>query len=310
MTEAACRLEVSSRSEKSRSSNAFTTSSNRSECGSFIGIDATIFEFKFSIVVPTAFAARALCEASEIISRDEYLPFARTICDFILNDLNRSEETSDEVCFSYSPLDRTRVFNASLLAGETLATVGRLSEEQSLIDWAQRVALYVVRRQQQDGAWAYGADSHQAWSDNFHTAYILNSLSRINNAVASVSEPGTVATGPGFDLENAVRRGYDFWTERFFLTTGWPKYFSNRLYPADIHSAAAAIVTLVELRGRIPGTLILAQQIAAWAIESLRDSRGFFHYQQRRFFKVRIQYMRWSEAWMMYALARLREAVP
>ena len=53
------------------------------------------------------------------------LPFARTICDFILNDLNRSEETETEVCFSYSPLDQTRVFNASLLAAETLAVVGR-----------------------------------------------------------------------------------------------------------------------------------------------------------------------------------------
>src|SRR5256714_8689205 len=53
-------------------------------------------------IVPTAFAARALCEAAEVLSRDEYLPFARTICDFILNDLNRSEETSDEVCFSYN----------------------------------------------------------------------------------------------------------------------------------------------------------------------------------------------------------------
>ena len=41
-------------------------------------------------IVPTAFAARALCEAAEVLSRDEYLPFARTICDFILNDLHRS----------------------------------------------------------------------------------------------------------------------------------------------------------------------------------------------------------------------------
>src|SRR5712664_3821757 len=97
-------------------------------------------------IVPTAFAARALCEASEVLSRDEYLPFARTICDFILNDLNRSAEAEDEACFSYSPLDQTRVFNASLLAGEILATVGKLTGEQSLIEWAQRVALYVVRR--------------------------------------------------------------------------------------------------------------------------------------------------------------------
>ena len=75
-------------------------------------------------IVPTAFAARALCDAAEVLAREEYLPFARTICDFILNDLNRSEELKDEVCFSYSPLDRTRVFNASLLAAEILAKVG------------------------------------------------------------------------------------------------------------------------------------------------------------------------------------------
>ena len=184
-------------------------------------------------IVPTAFAARALCEAAEVISRDEYLPFARTICDFILNDLNRSEETSDEVCFSYSPLDQTRVFNASLLAGEVLATVGGQLGEQSLIDWAMKAALYVVRRQRADGSWAYGEDSHQGWADNFHTAYILTSLSRIMDAGA---EPLAVASGssqpsgkPSSDFDNSLRRGYDFWTERFFLANGWPKYFPDHL---------------------------------------------------------------------------------
>jgi len=260
-------------------------------------------------IVPTAFAARALCEAAEVLARDEYLPFARTICDFILNDLNRSEETSDQVCFSYSPLDSTRVFNASLLAGETLAKVGSLIGEQSLIEWAQRAALYVVRRQQQDGSWAYGGDSHQAWSDNFHTAYILTSLSRINDASASVSVPEAVATGSKGDFDNALRRGYEFWSERFFLTHGWPKYFPDHLYPADSHSAASAIVALVELRGHLPNTLLLAKQIADWALENLRDTQGFFYYQKRRFFAVNIPYMRWSQAWMMYALARLREAL-
>ena len=257
-------------------------------------------------VVPTAFAARALCEAAEVLSRNEYLPFARTICDFILNDLNQSAEADDEVCFSYSPLDQTRVFNASLLAAETMATMGKLTGEQSLIDWAIRAALYVVRRQREDGSWAYGADSHQSWADNFHTAYILTSLSRIIDAV---SEPGAIATGSIDQLDNTLRRGYDSWTERFFLNDGWPKYFPDHLYPADVHSAASAIVTLVELRGRIPGTLILAEKIANWTLENLRDAAGFFYYHRQRFCKVRISYMRWSEAWMMYALARLRESM-
>jgi hypothetical protein len=267
-------------------------------------------------IVPTAFAARALCEAAEVFGPDEYLPFARKICDFILNDLKRVDESGDEVCFSYSTVDSTRVFNASLLAGEALATIGKLTGEESLCEWARRAARYVGRRQSADGSWAYGADQSQSWSDNFHTAFILTSLSRIVDALSS--EPGAphpsgsrgvVDTGGLLDeLDNTLRRGYEFWQERFFLDNGWPKYYPDRLYPADAHSAASAIVALVELRGHIPSTMILAEKIAQWAVENLRDRRGFFYHQRRRFHNVRIPYMRWSEAWMAYALARLLES--
>jgi hypothetical protein len=248
-------------------------------------------------VVPTAFAARALCEAAEVFGEAEYLPFARTICDFVLNDLKRFDESSDEVCFSYSPLDQTRVFNASLLAGEALATIGKLSSEPSLCDWAVRAARYVVRQQRADGSWAYGADDYQSWADNFHTAFILTSLSRIIGACEGAKD----------ELEPSLMRGYEFWRERFFLDNGWPKYYPDRLYPADAHAAASAITTLVELRGRIPSTMILAEKVAQWAIENLRDRHGFFHYQRRRFHTVRIPYMRWSQAWMAYAVSRLLE---
>ena len=247
-------------------------------------------------IIPTAFAARALCEAAEVIDRDEYLPFARTICDFILNDLNRSHETSEEVCFSYSPLDKTRVFNASLMAAEVLATVGGMLREQSLCEQAMRAARYVVRRQRNGGSWAYGANGHQAWSDNFHTGFILTSLSRIMRTC----EAGT-------ELEPALVHGYEFWRERFFLSNGWPKYYPDRLYPADVHSVGAAIVTLVELRGRFPGTLELAEQTADWAIANMHSSEGYFYYQRHRFHSNRIPYLRWSQAWMAYALARLLE---
>ena len=246
-------------------------------------------------VVPTAFAARALCEAAEVLGHEEYLPFARTICDFILNDLNRTEETDDEVCFSYSPLDQTRVFNASLLAGETLAVVGRLTGEASLGEWAMRAARYVIRHQRADGSWAYGGNDYQSWADSFHTAFILASLSRIIDSCESARA----------ELEPALVRGYEFWKERFFLDNGWPKYYPDQLFPADAHSAASAIVTLVELRGRIPGTMVLAETIAEWAIDNLRNPDGYFHYQRRRFYTVKIPYMRWSEAWMAFALARL-----
>ena len=270
-------------------------------------------------VVPTAFAARAFIEAARAFGDESYLQAARSACDFILGDLNRSEEGADEVCFSYSPLDRTRVFNASLLAGEVLASVGALTSEKDLVDLGLRAALYVVRRQSDDGSWAYGVDGYQSWADNFHTAFVLTSLSRIIQSCRSsdwqVTEELTTETQRAQRLrredveamENALQRGYAFWRERFFLANGWPKYFPDRLYPADAHSAGAALVALVELQALDSGATELSETIARWAIENLRDPRGFFYYQRRRFHTVRTPYMRWSEAWMMYGLARILE---
>jgi hypothetical protein len=248
-------------------------------------------------IVPTAFAARAFVEAARVFQDDAYLGVARSSCDFILNELPRSEEDEHEVCWSYSPVDRTRVFNASLLAAETLASVGALTNEDELRGWALKGARYVVNRQREDGSWAYGADGYQSWSDNFHTAFILTGLARIASACPDDSA----------ELAEAIKRGYQFWRASFFLESGWPKYFHDRLYPADAHSAGAAIVALLELRELDDGAYALAHKIALWAIRNLRDPRGFFYYQRRRFHTVRTPYMRWSQAWMLYALARLLE---
>src|SRR5947209_9311176 len=116
-------------------------------------------------VVPTAFAVRALAEGvaalntsdeADTVSSDvwEYLTAACRACRFIIKDLNRRDEGRDEVCFSYTPLDGTRVFNASLLAGEALASVGSITGPKEWTDYALRAARYVVRRQHDDGSWA------------------------------------------------------------------------------------------------------------------------------------------------------------
>ncbi len=162
-------------------------------------------------IVPTAFAARAFIEAYETFGDETYLQMARSSCDFILRDLKRSVETPEEICFSYSPLDDTRIFNASLLAAETLACVGKLTGEAEFCDIALRAARYVIARQNQDGSWFYGDGSGQEWIDNFHTAYVMVSLSRIKEAcnVADV------------DLAASLKRGYEFWRRRFFLADGW-----------------------------------------------------------------------------------------
>ncbi|MDQ6653974.1 MAG: hypothetical protein M3Y84_14690 [Acidobacteriota bacterium] len=249
------------------------------------------------MIVPTAFAVRAMIEAHRTLNDDQYLETARSSCEFILKDLKRTVESDEEACFSYSPLDNTRIFNASLFAAEVLATVGALTGESELYDLAIRGGRYVIRRQGDEGSWPYGAEPNQQWIDNFHTAYVLLSLSRI---IKSSGDAGS-------DFDLALRRGYSFWRERFFLADGWPKYYHDNLYPADTHAAATAIVALVELQDLDPDALSLAGKIAGWTLRNLRDREGFFYYQRRRFYTVHTPFMRWTQGWMLYALERLLE---
>ncbi len=247
-------------------------------------------------VVPTAFAARALIEASREFPNEEYLAVARSVCDFLLRDLSRTVETETELCFSYAPNTNTRIFNASLLVAEVLAEVGKITNDRTFCATAERAARYVVKQQQPDGSWTYGTEPAQAWIDNFHTAYNLFSLKRL-----------IAACSLGAEFQQSLQRGYRYWTETFFLADGWPKYYHDAPYPVDTHAAASAIVTLLECRDLDDRSTTMAQQIASWTIRNLRDKRGFFYYQTRRFYTVRTPYMRWTQAWMLYALGRLLE---
>ena len=249
-------------------------------------------------IVPTAFAARAFVEAARAFGDDSYLETARSVCQFIVRDLPRSVESSTEICFSYTPHSETHIFNASLLAAETLASVGAYSGTKEFCDLAVKAARYAVKQQRDDGSWAYGADASQSWTDNFHTAYLLSSLHRIIQSC-------TAAQTDEFRIP--LRRGYEFWRKSFFLADGWAKYYHDTLYPVDTHAAATAIASFLDLSELDRNALPKAEQIAAWSISNLRDRQGFFYYQRRRFYTARTPFMRWTQAWMLYALARLLE---
>ena len=241
-------------------------------------------------IVPTAFAARALIEASRDLQDFQDLQdVVRSVCEFILKDLPRSVNNDGELCFSYAPNSNTRIFNASLLAAEVLAGVG-------LFDPVERATRYVVNNQRPDGSWSYGTDPKQSWIDNFHTAYLLFSLKRIIDVAPF-----------GSQFKPALLSGYEYWKNNFFLAEGWPKYYHDDPYPADAHAAASAIVTFLECAELDNDAPRLARDVATWTIQNLRDKRGFFYYQRRRFYTVRKPYMRWTQAWMLYALARLLE---
>jgi hypothetical protein len=221
---------------------------------------------------------------------DEPLVVARRACDFILNDLNIVEEGSDELCFSYTPLDKRSVHNANMLGACLLAAVYEQTGEEALREAALQATRYTVRRQRCDGSWPYGEARKDRWVDNYHTGFVLSSLKRIGDYIRT----------PEFD--KYIDRGYWYWKKNFFLENRVPRYYSNKTYPIDVHSAAQAILTSLEFRSLDPDAELWALELCDWAIRNMQDKSGYFYHQLLPRYSIRIPYIRWSQAWMQRAL--------
>jgi hypothetical protein len=251
-------------------------------------------------VVNTSFIGLAFCDiwkladAAKPSQREvNALQLARSACDFIMRDLNILKPALDEICFSYTSLDSRYVHNANVLGAWLLAEVAAVTTEPELRQAALASARFTVRRQRLDGSWLYGEGPNDHWVDNFHTGYVLTALSGIQRALGSD------------EFDGVIRKGYDYWKANFFRADGAPKYYPNKVYPFDIHSAAQAILTFLAFSDVDLGARSNAQRMVVWAIQNMQANAGYFFYQIDRWYSIRIPYMRWSQAWMQRAFAEL-----
>ena len=242
--------------------------------------------------VNTVFAANALLDPHEILGDRQALEMARSSCDFLLQDLQRTE-TEEGICFSYTPLDPLQVYNASVLAAQLLCRVHSQCGEESFLELSRKASRFVCAHQNQDGSWYYGKARSQRWVDGHHTGFILTALKDI------------LACGGDESIAGPLSRGLSFYRRHLFQPNGAPKYYRHRLYPADTHCAATGIITFARLRAVEKDSLDCARRVAGWMIDNMQDPEGYFYYQKGRLVTNRIPYMRWSQAWMLSALAEL-----
>ena len=247
-------------------------------------------------IICTTFAANALLDAHDLLGQRGWLDAAESAGRFLFNGLNVTRE-GEALCFSYTPLDRSRIHNASLLGGALLARLHLHRPAELFVTGATAVARFAVQRQRPDGSWPYGETRRQRWIDSFHTGYNLLALDRIHRAL-----------GLG-ECEPAIRSGYRFFLDYFFEPDGRAKYFHNRTNPVDIHSVAQALLTLCELAAYDDRSLPTARRVEEWALANMRDAGGWFYYQHWGHWINRINYIRWSQAWMLVGLARFLEVV-
>jgi hypothetical protein len=80
------------------------------------------------------------------------------------------------------------------------------------------------------------------------------------------------------------------------------KYYSDSIYPVDIHAPSQLVITLQKL-GKMDEHKILMDKVINWTIDHMQSEKGYFYYQINKYITSRIPYMRWSQAWMMLSFS-------
>jgi len=243
-------------------------------------------------LVCTTFCANALLDAYEQRGDARCLEMAASAGEFILDRLYWAEGNASGFCYPL-PEIRGSIHNGNFLGAALLARIQKHTGQKKFLEPALRVARYSAGYQHADGSWLYGEAPTQGWVDNFHTGYNLGALQTMGRCLGSD------------EFEGKVRRGWQFYREHFFREDGAPRYFHNQTYPLDIHCVAQSILTPLDFKHLDASAASLAEGVYRWAIRHMWDERGFFYYRVLRLCTIRTPYMRWSEAWMLLALAAL-----
>jgi hypothetical protein len=243
-------------------------------------------------VVVTSFAGEAFLDAHAATGEERFLSNALDACTFVLRGLKRTDQP-EGTCLSYSPIDRSVVYNASLLGARLLVLAGQRAGRKDLIEEATPLVAFALASQLADGSWVYGDARFQQWVDSFHTGFILGALDVYRRATGDAR------------TEEAVRKGARYYSRAFFGPRGEPFLAPFGKYPLDIHSAAQGVLTFLQLRDLDPFFEERARTAGRWMVGNLLDEEGTFYYQIRRTHTVRIPYMRWSQGWGARALAEM-----
>jgi hypothetical protein len=176
-----------------------------------------------------------------------------------------------------------------LLGSRLLVRVYSLTGESDLKDEAEKSMIYVCGSQNKNGSWAYGKLPFHQWIDNFHTGFNLECISDYIRFTGDNS------------YEDNLQKGYNYYLNTFFTPEGVPKYYNSSVYPVDIHAPAQLVVTVCKM-GKFNDAREVIHNVLNWTITNMQSPQGYFYYQIWKHYKIRISYMRWSQAWMFYAM--------
>jgi hypothetical protein len=201
-------------------------------------------------------------------------------------------ETSNELWYSYLPGIKDEVYNATAKVGRFYALLYGIRPEPRHLDKIKKMLVYLERVQNEDGTWGYSVKA--PYVDNFHTAFVLESIAEMNKYCA------TPASKTMFQKGLDTYKQCCFCEQRplHFHTAHKPRDIRSRILHTEIRDAANAIILFSKL-----GEREAASGIIEWLLQHYYSERQhYFYFFDNKLFKSKIDFVRW-QSWMALALS-------
>lgn len=257
--------------------------------------DGFFKKFSPSLVV-TAFIFNAIFEYYQQIKNNAIKEVLLSAGNFVLNHIPVTQ-FSHSTCLSYTPYKKDLCFNANALGSQMMAKLFYLTGDITYKNLATQSMNYIIEKQHADGRWNYSVHNGKERAQiDFHQGFILDALKDYCTFVQPADNK----------FITSYVKGLEFYYEKQFFPNGRSLWRLPKKYPVDIHNQSQGIITFSrahDVDNKYPD---FAAKIAAWTITHMFDKKGFFYYRVYPCYKNTINYMRWSQAWMLLALAHLK----
>ncbi len=206
-------------------------------------------------------------------------------------------ESYEELWYSYLPKQKDEVYNATAKVGRFYANLYKVHKQERYLEIIEKVQNYLVRVQEADGRWIYSCKA--PYVDNFHTAFVLESIFEMNQVIDK----------PKF--REMFSKGLQYYINNCFTESFKPLHFSklhgthdvrNKLLGTEIRDCANAIIFFSKIGRREEATKVMEWTKANF----YNEKKHYFSFFRNKVFTNKLYFVRW-QSWMALAIAEYQQ---
>ncbi len=250
-------------------------------------------------ITVTPYCFEAYLSLYDTTQNPKYLTIARSISQFVLKDLKDNKTSLGHYASSYSPIDDSKVVNASAYRAFVLTEAWVRWNDTVMLNKAMDYVSFICTAQQKDGSWLYALDnSKDKFIDHFHTCFVLKNLIKINRHLKRA------------DISAVIRRGYDFYRQALYDQQEKPKPFARsshlKIIQRELYDYAEAINVGVLLKQEDDAAYALSLRLAGSVCRDFQLPTGQFVTRvYKNGLRQKMPFLRWPQAQLFLALTNI-----